>query len=113
MLQSRLLAVLAAAALVLSVTAGAEAQEVQLTGALSGAPVVRDASYSSPSSRTANAIVMPSGQMEVAGEMAFLTADPWLSHAGIRFTDLALFRARARRALSNRLELFLGSELLA
>lgn len=67
----------------------------------------------SPSSKTANHIIMPSGQLEVAGEMAFVTADPWLGHSAIRFTDLGLFRARARRAFSRRLELFLGTELLA
>lgn len=111
--ESRLGLALAVAALVLSASAGAEAQQIQLTGPLAGAPAVREMSGYSPSSRTANAIVMPSGQMEVAGEMAFVTADPWLSHAAIHFTDLALFRARVRRALSDRLELFLGSELLA
>lgn len=96
------------------VSAGAQAQQVSLSGPLEGAQAARlQAAVVSPSSKTSNAIVMPSGQIEVAGEMAFVTADAWLGHPEIRFTDLAFFRARVRRAFSKRLELFLGTELLA
>jgi hypothetical protein len=93
----------------------AHAQQTSITGPIQAVPAagIQDYALVSPSSTTSNAIIMPSGQMEVAGEMAFVTADPWLGHPAIDFTDLALFRARVRRSFSKRLELFLGTELLA
>jgi hypothetical protein len=55
---------------------------------------------------------MPSGHLEVAGEMAFLMsqASPYAERLGL--TDLALFRVNLRRSFADWFELYAGGELL-
>ncbi len=89
-------------AMVLAVTLVASrsrAQELYVTGPLAGAPAV-----SGRGSKRDPRIVMPSGHLEVAGEMAFL-----MSHASpyaekLALTDLALFRLNLRRSFADWLE---------
>jgi hypothetical protein len=89
----------------------AAAQEMQLTGPLAGAPAVRESS-SSRSSKRDSRIVMPSGHLEVAGEIAFLMSQPSPHAEGLALTDLALFRLSLRRSFADWLELYAGGELL-
>jgi hypothetical protein len=75
-----------------------------------------------PSEKTSDQLIMPSGRVELGGELAFVTSDGVPSYGsspqatprqGLGFTDLTLLRARARRAFSDQVELFLSTELLA
>lgn len=91
----------------------AAAQELPLTGPLEGAPAVsqrRDAS--GVSSKRDGRIVMPTGHLEVAGELAFLTstASPYTER--LKLTDMALFRVSARRSFADWLEFYGGVTLL-
>lgn len=64
---------------------------------------------------------MPRKNAELGGEMAFITAQSLPSDGALadtasdeaRFTDIALFRARARGSFSDTFELYGGTELLA
>lgn len=58
-------------------------------------------------------IVLPSDHAEVAGELAFITSEPLLTAEETRFSDLGLLRLRVRRSLSDRLEAYLKTALLA
>lgn len=103
-----------AGALVLAVTLAsprARAQELQLTGPLAGAPAV-SRNESSYSSKRDPRIVMPSGHLEVAGEMAFVIskASPYAERMAL--TDLALFRLNLRRSFADWLELYGGMDAL-
>jgi hypothetical protein len=86
----------------------AGAQDLQLTGPLAGAPAVR-ASRSSTGDRR---IVMPSGHLEVAGEMAFFMSQPSPHAPRLALTDLALFRLDLRRSFADWLELYAGVDVL-
>lgn len=56
---------------------------------------------------------MPSGYAEVGGELAFVTSGAIVTPKQLAFGDLALFRPSARRSFSDKLELSLGTALLA
>lgn len=90
----------------------AGAQELQLTGPLAGAPAVSQREYSSVSSKTDERIVMPTGHLEVAGEMAFVMSEASPSAEGFERTDLALLRLNVRRSFADWLELYGGVSLL-
>jgi len=99
------------------VAPAARAQGLQLTGPLAGAPAVsREELYatsdSGRSSKREARIVMPTGHLEVAGEMAFLMskASPYAERLAL--TDLALFRLNLRRSFADWLELYGGADLL-
>jgi hypothetical protein len=87
----------------------ARAQE--MTGPLAGAPAVSETTYSRSSKRDPR-IVMPSGHLEVAGEMAFLMSQPSPHAERLALTDLALFRLNLRRSFADWLELYAGGDLL-
>src|SRR4051812_15729935 len=89
----------------------ARAQDTQFTGPLAGAPAVSETT-SSRSSTGDSRIVMPSGHLEVAGEMAFLISKPSARAERLALTDLALFRLNLRRSFADWLELYAGGELL-
>lgn len=91
---------------VLSWALPAEAQELELSGPLEGAPAA------SKSSKTDARIVMPTGHLEVAGEMAFVVSKPSPYAEGLAFTDLALLRLNLRRSFTDSLELYAGTRLL-
>lgn len=93
-------------ALVAPATAGA--QELFLTGPLAGAPAARGSHSSKRDAR----VVMPTGHLEVAGEVAFLMSQrsPWVPE--LELTDLALFRLNVRRSFADWLELYAGGDLL-
>ena len=55
---------------------------------------------------------MPSGHLEVAGEMAFLMSQASPYAERLALTDLALFRLNLRRSFADWLELYAGAELL-
>ena len=90
----------------------AAAQEIQLTGPLAGAPAVRKMRSPNPGAKLADEFLLPSGQLEVGGEMVFLTSDEAGGQRELKLTDVGLLRLRARRAFGDAVELFIGSELL-
>src|ERR1041385_6037487 len=72
--------------------------------------------------KSSEKLVMPSGRVEIGGELVFLTSagipsnQPTPSAAAredLGFTDLTLVRAKARRAFGDSVEVFLATELLA
>jgi hypothetical protein len=83
-----------------------QAQEIMLTGALEGAPAA------SKSSKTDERIVMPSGHLEVSGEMALLVSRRSPYAEGLSFTDLALLRLNLRRSFADWIEVYGGVRLL-
>jgi hypothetical protein len=91
--------------------------KVEVAEQLYGAVAVSRSFTPSPSEKTSDKLVMPSGQVELGGEVVFVMSGraPWDAggEEGLQFTDLLLFRARARRAFSDWLEVFAGTELLA
>ena len=91
----------------------AAAQEIQLTGPLAGAPHVSKRSTPNAGSKLSDEFLLPSGQLEVGGEVVFLTSDEAGSERGLELTDVGLLRLRARRAIGDFLELFVETELLA
>jgi hypothetical protein len=80
---------------------GAE-EEVLVTGGL----------IESPRSRAGASMLMPAGSLTVGADLSFLTAVASLDGEQIRFTDVVLFRPRARYTPGNRVELFAGTTLL-
>ena len=90
----------------------ARAQDLQFTGPLAGAPAVSEHSYSSQSSKRDSRIVMPTGHLEVAGEMAFLMSQASPHAERLALTDLALFRLNLRRSFADWLELYAGADVL-
>ena len=90
------------------------APEVQLEGS---AEAAYGTSYTpSPSAKTSDRIVMPSGHLELGGEMTFITSDGYPGRAGdgaLDLTDVGLLRLRARRSFSDWLELYAATNLLA
>ncbi len=77
------------------------------------------ASYSpNPGTKGSKRIVLPSQDVEVGGEMVFITADERLDAFGdqrneIRYTDVGLLRLRGRRSFNDWLEIYAGTSLLA
>jgi hypothetical protein len=67
----------------------------------------------SPSSRNDAQIIVPAGAIELGGEMAFVTSDPFLTATPLNLTDLALFRVHSRIGAAEWLELELTNSLLA
>jgi hypothetical protein len=57
-------------------------------------------------------MLMPAGSLTVGADLSFLTADAGLDGEQIRFTDVVLFRPRARYTPDPRVELFAGTTLL-
>ena len=101
-------ATVSAAALLWAVSAGA--QTIVLSGPLAGAPTVGRAH--NPAALVSNALVLPSGAMELGSELAFLTSGRNSEGRKLDFTDVGLLGLRARRALGTRVELFASTELL-
>jgi hypothetical protein len=71
-----------------------------------------------PGAKSSDRIILPSQDMEVGGEMVFVTSDERLDAFGtvrdeVRFTDVGLLRLRARRSFSDWLELYAGGSVLA
>ena len=92
-------------------------QQLYVTGPLAGAPAVRkEYSYatsdSSRSSKRDSRIVMPTGHLEVAGEMAFLMSKTSPYTQRLALTDMALFRLSLRRSFADWLELLGGVDVL-
>jgi hypothetical protein len=98
--------ILAPALATLLLALPARAQEIMLTGALEGAPAA------SKSSKRDERIVMPTGHLEVSGEMAFLVTQRSPYEKGLAFTDLALLRLNLRRSFADWIELYGGVRLL-
>lgn len=100
--------------ILVGMTAAAEpaaAQEILLTGPLA-APAATRSNKANPGSKRSDEFLLPSGELEVAGEVSFLTADGARQKPELKLTDVGLLRLRARRALGDFAELFAGSELL-
>jgi hypothetical protein len=94
-----------------SAASPAAAQEILLTGPLA-APAVRKMRSPNPGSKLADEFLLPSGQLEVGGEIVFLTSDEAGRLPELKLTDVGLLRLRARRAFGDAVEVFIGSELL-
>jgi hypothetical protein len=90
----------------------AVAQEIQLTGPLAGAPATRSLRSPNPGSKLTDEFLLPSGQLEVGGEVVFLTGNAVGLERELELTDVGLLRLRARRAIGDYVELFVGTELL-
>jgi hypothetical protein len=90
--------------------APAQAQEIKLTGPLAGAPAASASSSPNPGSKMTDDFLLPSGQLEVGGEIVLLTSDE--PDRKLELTDVGLLRLRARRAIGDFVELFVGTELL-
>lgn len=90
----------------------AVAQEIQLTGPVTS--VVAVAHSSEPASKSSNSLILPSGHVELGGELTLVTCDecPSLDDPA-KLTDIALFRGLLRHSLGERLELVAGTSLLA
>jgi hypothetical protein len=98
---------------VVGIATGAEpaaAQEVKVSGPLREA--IQASSSSNPGSRRAEEFLLPSGQLEVGGELVFLMSDGGRPRPELKLTDVGLLRLRARRALGDWVEVFVGSEFL-
>lgn len=65
-----------------------------------------------PSSKLSEHLSMPSGTIELGAEMSLLTSDYPFGGERIEFTDVGLLHLRARRAMSDSVELFAATELL-
>jgi hypothetical protein len=89
-----------------------EAQEIQLMGPLNSAPMA--GLSSEPASKSSNSLILPTGHLELGGELALVTCDecPLLEDSA-KLTDIALFRGLLRHSLGERLELIAGTSLLA
>src|SRR5512145_850619 len=64
-------------------------------------------------SKVGDRLVMPSGYSEVRGELAFVTGEAVIAPKRLKMGDLVLFRPSARRAFGEKVELSLGTTLLA
>jgi len=88
----------------------AVAQEIVLTGPLAGAPATRGYSVT-PGAKGGERMILPSGHMELGGEMALVMSDARNGVADdatetLRFTDIGLLRLRMRRSFADWLELY-------
>ena len=81
-------------------------------GALASAPAIRSV-RGDIGSKVSERFTMPAGYTEVGGELALVTSDAVLTPGKLGFGDLALFRPSARRSFGDRVELSLGTSLLA
>jgi hypothetical protein len=68
--------------------------------------------YSSPRQKAGDNLLMPDGDIELGGEMAFVTADESLGNAEVKFTDVALLRLHVRRSIKRKVELVAGTTIL-
>jgi hypothetical protein len=59
-----------------------------------------------------DALALPSGVIELGGELALLTSSAELAGDAIAFTDVGLLRLRARKSFGGQLELFAATQLL-
>jgi hypothetical protein len=100
----------AAFAWVVSAALPAAAQEIVLTGPLAGAPTAGKSD--SVRSKTDARIVMPTGYLEVAGEVALVVSERSPYAESLGFTDLALLRLNVRRSFADWIELYAGGSLL-
>jgi hypothetical protein len=85
---------------------------IELNGPIAAAPAVR-AVRGDVGSKVSERFVMPAGYTELGGELALITSDAVVTKEKLGFGDLALFRPSARRSFGDRVELSLGSSLLA
>lgn len=83
------------------------AQEILLTG-----PIAQAESASNPASRHAESFVLPSGTLELGGELTFLTSKATFGRDALEFTDLALFEPRVRWAFATAFEVYAVPALL-
>jgi len=90
----------------------ASSPEIQLENAIASAPAIGYRAVD-VGSKVSERFVMPSGYAEVGGELAFITSGAVVTPKKLAFGDLALFRPTARRSFSDKLELSLGTTLLA
>ena len=67
----------------------------------------------SPRAQSSSDFLLPSGLVEVGGELVFVTSRRRLGGDRIDFTDVGLLRLRARHAVGQHLELFAATHLLA
>jgi hypothetical protein len=86
--------------------------EPQHDAVFSGVEMLTLAGADSPRSRAGASMLMPAGSLTVGADLSFLTADAGLDGEELRFTDVVLFRPRARYTAGNRVELFAGTTLL-
>lgn len=86
--------------------------EPQPEAVFSAGEVLTLAGADSPRSRAGASMLMPAGSLTVGADLSFLTADAGLDGEQLRFTDVVLFRPRARYTAGNRVELFAGTTLL-
>jgi hypothetical protein len=66
----------------------------------------------SPRAKASPSMLMAKGSLTVGADLSFLTADAGPGGEQTRFTDVVLFRPRARYTPGNRVELFAGTTLL-
>jgi hypothetical protein len=77
-----------------------------------GTEVLTALAVESPRSKAGPSMLMAKGSLTVGADLSFLTADAGLGDGQTRFTDVVLFRPRARYTPGNRVELFAGTTLL-
>lgn len=103
MVRHRAVVIVGLAALVGSVAPSATGQEILQTGIASARSYVE-----SPGSKFTDDFLLPSGVVEVGGELAFVTSGPALRGRDLDFTDLALGRVRMRKRIAEWVEVFLN-----
>lgn len=66
----------------------------------------------SPRAKAGPSMLMPAGSYTLGADLSFLTADAGFGAGELKFTDVVLFRPRARYTPGERVELFAGTTLL-
>jgi hypothetical protein len=66
-----------------------------------------------PGSKLGGSLALRTGVLELGAELMLLTSGAELAGASIGFTDVGMLRLRARKSLSDELELFAATQLLA
>lgn len=85
--------------------------EIEVREQITAAVAVRR-DIASPGSKLSERLILPSGWLEIGGQLTFVTSPAMLGGRSLRFTDLGLLRLVARRAFGERLELRTGAQLL-
>jgi hypothetical protein len=66
-----------------------------------------------PGSKLGGSLALRTGVLELGAELMLLTSGAELAGASVGFTDVGMLRLRARKSLSDELELFAATQLLA
>jgi hypothetical protein len=66
----------------------------------------------SPGAKLSDALLLPAGELELGGELVFLTSSSGPTRGAIDFSDIGLLRIRARASPAENLELFAMTQLL-